>query len=51
MMSPLMGAGAGSLGGGGPINAPYAGGMGGRSGLGGKPPAKMMRMDDTGLLL
>ena len=50
MMSPMMGGGRGSLGGGGPMNAPYAGGMGGRSGLGSKPPTKMMRMDDSGML-
>ena len=52
MVSPMMGGGGGSMGGPGPVNAPYAGGMGGhgRSGLGSKPPSKMMRMDDSGLL-
>jgi len=45
--SMMMGGGSGSLGGAGPVNMPY----GGHSGPGHKPPSKMMRMDDTGLLL
>ena len=50
--SMLSSLGAGSLGG---LNMPYGGGLGGlggaRGGLESKPPAKMMRFDDSGLYL
>ena len=42
----MMSAASGSLGGAGPV---FGGGFGrGRSGLDSQPPAKMMRMDDSG---
>ena len=52
LMSPpnLMPSGSGSLGGAGPLNMPYGGGRGRGRGPDSKPPSKMMRMDDTGLL-
>jgi len=53
-LMPMMPSGSGSLGGGGPVNLPFGGGMGGRgggrTGPDTRPPAKMMRMGDTGLL-